>query len=189
MKRKKIFLNYLSKSFIIDIITTLIYVIDMFTISSSGLNPIELLKLFLFIRISSLSIIYDKLLEKFKIRLKVHNSFIDLINLLFYSLLIMHIFACFWNFIGEKNLNSSENTWIEYNNLIDSSIQTKYLYSLYWSSVTIMTVGYGDVTSHNQDEQIYSIFTIVIGCGVFAYIINTIGFIIGDITKENMLFK
>ena len=189
MKRKKIFRNYFSKFFMIDVITAIIYIIDLFFINESTLNHIELIKLFLFIRLSSLSQIYDKLLEKFKIRLKVHNSFIDLINLLFYSLLIIHIFACFWNYVGETNVNRGLNTWIEYDGLVDSSIQEKYLYSLYWSSVTIMTVGYGDVTAHNQDERIYSILAIVVGCGVFAYVINTIGIIIGDINKENMLFK
>jgi len=189
MKRHKIFKNYFSKYFIIDLISSIIYIIDLFEVDSTSLNNVELIKLFLFIRLGSLSLIYDKLLEKFKVRLKVHNSFIDLVNLLFYSLLIIHIFACFWNYVGETYLNSGQTTWISYSDLVDASIELKYVACLYWSSVTIMTVGYGDLTAHNEMEQVYSILTIVLGCGVFAYIINTIGIIIGDITKENQLFK
>lgn len=162
---------------------------DLFA-DNSGLNNLELTKLFLFVRLGSLSLIYDKLLEKFKIRLKVHNSFIDLINLLFYSLLIIHIFACFWNYVGEINLDAANIvTWLEYNGIIQENFLTRYVFSLYWSAVTIMTVGYGDISAHNKEEHIYSIITILVGCGVFAYIINTIGIIIGDIRKENILFK
>lgn len=189
MKRRKIFKNYMGSHFLIDFVTALIYLLDLFFIENNELNEFELIKFFLFIRLGSLSLIYDKLLEKFKVRLKIHNSFIDLTNLLFYSLLIIHIFACFWNYIGEINIGKGLESWIEYNDLVDSTLQTRYLMSLYWSAVTIMTVGYGDISAHSRIEVIYSILTIVIGCGVFAYIINTIGIIVGDITKENMIFK
>lgn len=189
MKRRKILRNYFTKYFVVDFISSIIYIIDIFFMENARLNSIELIKLFLFVQLGSLSLIYDKLLEKFRIRLKVHNSFIDLINLLFYSLLIIHVFACFWNYVAEIYLNLGYSTWIELGGYIDSEISIKYIASLYWSSVTIMTVGYGDITAHTEAETIYSILTIVIGCGVFAYIINTIGIIIGDITNENQLFK
>lgn len=175
--------------FLIDFVTAIIYIVDLFLIENNSINEIELLKFFLYIRLGSISMIYDKVLEKFKLRLKFHNSFIDLINLLFYSLLIIHVFACFWNYIAELNIGNGNDTWIEQRGLVDSTIQIRYLMSLYWSSVTIMTVGYGDISAHSNAEVIFCILTIVIGCGVFAYIINTIGIIIGDINLENNIFK
>lgn len=114
-----------------DVISSVVYIIDLFVVENTMLNNVELIKFFIFIRIGSLSLIYEKLLEKFKVRLKVHNSFIDLINLLFYSLLIIHVFACFWNFIGEHFMDQGIVSWLEFNNLSDASIRKKYLYSLY----------------------------------------------------------
>ena len=52
-----------------------------------------------------------------------------------------------------------------------------------------MTVGYGDISATNTEETLFCIFTIVVGCMVFAYIINSIGMIVGEINRENILFK
>jgi len=63
------------------------------------------------------------------------------------------------------------------------------MYSLYWSSVTIMTVGFGDITPQNALEVWYTIAAIFFGCGVVAYIISAIGNIMIDLNKENQIFK
>jgi len=65
----------------------------------------------------------------------------------------------------------------------------KYMYSLYWSAVTIMTVGYGDISPTNPAEVWFTIFAIFLGCGVVAYIISAIGNIMIDLKKENQIFK
>ena len=50
-----------------------------------------------------------------------------------------------------------------------------YLYSLYFCTITITTVGYGDITPINQTEIMFTIFMTLITCGVFGYAINNIG--------------
>jgi hypothetical protein len=39
----------------------------------------------------------------------------------------------------------------------------------------MITLGYGDIYPITKIEKIYVIFVTIISCGVFAYIINTIG--------------
>ncbi len=39
----------------------------------------------------------------------------------------------------------------------------------------MITVGYGDITPVTVSEKIYCIFITLISCGVFAYVVNTIG--------------
>ncbi len=41
-----------------------------------------------------------------------------------------------------------------------------------------MTVGYGDVSPNNGYEMIFVTFSVLIGCGIFAYYINKIGIIL-----------
>ena len=53
----------------------------------------------------------------------------------------------------------------------------------------MITLGYGDVVPITIPEKIYVIFAAMIGCGVFAYSVNTIGVIIQEINKRNNEFR
>jgi hypothetical protein len=36
----------------------------------------------------------------------------------------------------------------------------------------MVTVGYGDIVPNNDVEKVFSIFTILFSCGIFAYSVN-----------------
>lgn len=46
------------------------------------------------------------------------------------------------------------------------------------------TIGYGDITPKTPIEKIYVIFISLIACGIFAYAINFIGTIVGEMSKK-----
>jgi len=37
-------------------------------------------------------------------------------------------------------------TWIIKNNLEEEDWFTRYIYSIYWATITTLTIGYGDIT-------------------------------------------
>ena len=57
----------------------------------------------------------------------------------------------------------------------------QYILALYYSVVTMVTVGYGDVTPKTSLELFFGIFSIFFACGMFAFSLNTIGSILTEI--------
>ena len=66
-------------------------------------------------------------------------------------------------------------SWATYENLIGEDKLTLYINSLYWSTITILTVGYGDIVPYTIYEKLFVMIMSLLTCGVFGYSINSIG--------------
>lgn len=183
VKNRKIILKaYFKSGFLIEIIS-----LSSFFFYSSEYIEMRLFRFLFFLRLKSLYETYRKLNDRFQINLKIHPSVLDLWNLFFFSFYILHIFACLWHSL--VYFHTDDRNWMVVSGIQDESVFTKYLYSLYWSAVTIMTVGYGDITATNNIEIIFNVFAIIFGCGLFAYFINNIGIIVSKINKERSIYE
>ena len=171
--RKNIFHNYLSTNFLLDLLCLI------------AIFPLNFELLFL-LKIFSLDKISEKMMNRFQIIHK-NKGIKDLIYLFFMIILITHFLACCWYAIGM--MKDDENSWIKTHNLEYSHWLIQYMHSFYWSIITLMTVGYGDITPQNNLETCFCLFTILFGCMIFPYSINYLGYIIQDIKKDKNKFK
>ena len=130
--------------------------------------------------------VYTKVvLNYFKIELKYRNA-VDIVKLLLYSLFLAHNIACLWHLCSK--LNPHKN-WLVSMKIQNESNFTKYIYSLYWTIVTIMTVGYGDISAQNEYEALFSIFSIIFGSGLYGFILNSIGVILQNNQKKDQYLR
>lgn len=77
---------------------------------------------------------------------------------------------CFW----VKTVTYDGKSLFEY----DDQFAIQYVFSLYWASTTMISIGYGDIVPKNPTEVGFTIFVQFLSCLLFGYSINEIWSII-----------
>ena len=86
---------------------------------------------------------------------------------------LCHTLSCLW-FLLAKIQDFNETTWVYRYDQLDSSPTEQYLTALYFIVTTITTVGYGDITSENPFEKIFSLFLMIGGVVGYSVAISSI---------------
>ena len=174
INRREILSKYIYHNFPLDVITIIPVVLNYYCIND---GKFEFFNLFFFIKYSH----FKRILQRFQELIFVDQNLVSLIKLVFRMLFFAHIFACFWYYIG----TFSEDSWLKKANLLNSSWTNQYLVSFYFIIVTMNTVGFGDITPINSIEIAFIILLILIGCGLFAVNINSIGLILSNLSRRS----
>lgn len=141
-------------------------------------------------KIFTLGTIFSKYMEYVRMLQKRYlTAIIQLFRLLLYILFVVHILGCGFYGIGKSNERSGHNNWLSgYLNSVNEDWIRQYIYAIYWATMTMTTVGYGDVSPKRCNENVYAIFTMIAGSWVFSYSFNVIGTVIVDLRKKEQQF-
>ncbi|CAD8108695.1 unnamed protein product [Paramecium primaurelia] len=172
-----IFKMYISRQFFEDII----FLVSLMLIIHT--SQIIFVIIFYANGIGMLFKIIKKLEDAFDLSIKT-TELLKLWKLLFFINLLAHFIACIWHYIGLNTIDDNHN-WLDSKQIRGESNFIKYIHSFYWSVVTMVTVGYGDITPQNYLEMILCIIIMFLSCGVYAYSLNTIGQIISILNHES----
>lgn len=149
--------------------------------------------LLFFFKIFSFRKCLREIKDKFSLKRSILRK-ITLLKLLFTILIIAHYLACLWCFtaIYEKRADPTTITWLDkalIGELSTNNWSEQYLNAYYFSAVTMITVGYGDITPVTPLEKLISILTMLLSCGVFGYTMNSIGVVVQEFNKINQLMQ
>ncbi|AES73751.1 putative potassium channel, voltage-dependent, EAG/ELK/ERG [Medicago truncatula] len=115
----------------------------------------------------------SELFSRLEKDIRVSYSVTRVCKLLCVTLFAVHFTGCvyFWLAFHHK---SPGNTWIgkQVEDFKHRSVGSGYTYSMYWSIVTLTTVGYGDLHAENTTEKVFNIFYMLFNIGLTAYIIG-----------------
>lgn len=123
---------------------------------------------------------------------------VDLCKLVVFILFVGHFCGCSFYLLSYMQAISGTPDTIQQNWLStfykDDNAHsypwfTNYMTSFYWAVITMITVGYGDITPSTTLERGFVIIVTMLSCGVFAYSVNSIGSIISAMTEINSTFK
>ncbi|XP_028323095.1 cyclic nucleotide gated channel subunit alpha 2b [Gouania willdenowi] len=110
-------------------------------------------------------------------------------NLVLYILVIIHWNACIYYAIS-KSLGFGSDTWV-FPNISRpefSSLTRSYVYCLYWSTLTLTTIG--EMPAPVRDEEyLFVVFDFLVGVLIFATIVGNVGSMIANMNATRAEFQ
>lgn len=76
---------------------------------------------------------------------------------------------------------NTEKSWMVRLGIDEEEWWVKYVYSFYWGTTIMMTVGFGDVLPGNPREVIVTSFLEMFSCIVLGYNISEIGHLVSQL--------
>lgn len=196
-----IFINYIKKWFIFDLITSIPY--DKFLIQDEitdsryaklyDYNLLKILKIVRVLRIGRIIQITNKTKVK-NFFFKLENIYLSDIQILILKilgifisiLLICHFFTCFWILVGNVGLKNNNYSWITFNNFNNLDNYELYVVAYYNMINTFTCVGFGEIYPVSIEERIFNMLILLISKAIFSYILASIFIYFETIKNQNL---
>ncbi|KAL4505897.1 hypothetical protein ABPG72_013658 [Tetrahymena utriculariae] len=180
-RRKKIYQHLMkSKQLMIDIFQTAVIIF-------TSVYKMDYISFLLLFKVKDLQQTLMQLELKYQLKGNL-QALIEMIKLIFIILFMAHIVACGAMFIQKIEISlGNSNAWFaQYS---QESWIDRYIQAFYWSIVTMVTLGYGDIVPITLNEKLYAIGVALVGCFILSYSMNQVGEILNGLAKSSTLFK
>jgi hypothetical protein len=204
MNRYQVFKHYLKSWFFIDLISSFPYdwilnnnFFEHHSFQEGAQNMTKAAKLLRVVQISRLFKII-RLVKMVKVKFYLYkiedylnSEFIGKVitsfRIMTVIFLIAHWNACIWYFFTRYYIN--EETWLNSQIFSEYSEREAYVFSLYWSVYTMISVGYGNIPLKSTGERIIAIFSMLIASVLFGFLVGEASSIIQKETLQDSKYR
>ena len=121
---------------------------------------------------------------------EVSNSVNRFLKFLFFFVILAHISACIWCFLGKFLISLGETkNWIFNQSMQDFENREIYVASIYFIITTIFSIGYGDIKAIHYYEKLYINVIMLVGCFVYSFAITSLSNILSKMDKKTEIFN
>lgn len=182
--RKKTAAYYLKTFFIVDLIANFPFDLLMMGFADVKLQNISIVvifRLFRLLRIVRLSLIF----RRWEAMGRTNSGVLRISKFFLIVLILIHWISCVW-YLSAFLAKFPEDCWAVRAGIVGAGPVEQYVRSLYWAITTMTTVGYGDITPVRKIEYIISMFVMLSGASLYAFMIGTIASLFSKIDSAKV---
>ncbi|MBF0099822.1 MAG: cyclic nucleotide-binding domain-containing protein [Desulfobacterales bacterium] len=161
-------IHYLSSWLIVDVFAAFPFDVIAFSLGDENAGlMLSLLRLLKLVKVISL-------FSKINVVI-TYSEYVRFILFIFWILVSINLFSCGWMLIYPNNEHTDHTTF--------------YIKSVYWVVTTLTTVGYGDITPSTNIGRIYTMLVMLLGVGMYGFIIGNISSLIVNVNVNKNIRK
>jgi len=158
---------------------------------------IKLLRMLKLARMFKASVVLQRLL----LDLLVHKwewtfAVLNMVKLCLVLMLYAHMQACGWGLVSSNMQADGHPNWIMY---FDQRFREKfneeptwadrYIAALYWSVMTLTSIGYGEMTAENTTERLIGSIWMMLSGVMWTYVIGSVAAIASNLDPSNVEYQ
>ena len=196
--------KYLKGWFIIDVISVMPFDLLSFIFENGEVGKLKILRVLRLLRLMKLLRILraGRIFQRLETQYQIDYSRLELAKFVLLALLTSHWMACAFGIVAD--LEDADYNWMYYtafnkyteNGLLTEGMDPRgvvsdtdiYFAAFYWSSMTMTTIGYGDVVPSTLIERIFCSIMMLVGAFAYGYIIGAVGNVITQANEKKNKF-
>lgn len=178
--------HYIGSVFVLDLLAAVPFdalFLPLGDIAVGGVSVVLLLRLLRLLRVARLFVIF----RRWERQSWTNAGYLRIAKLFTVILLLLHWVACAW-FLVPFAQGFAGDSWVVIEGIRTADHHTQYIRSLYWVIVTTTTVGFGDITPHGNVEYIFTMFVMLLGASMYAFVIGNVASLVSNIDSAKAAF-